>query len=70
MKLKIMISVFQDGEEYFATRTFLNNMPSFLASKIVFSITDEVALGELWGLEERARQEARSRGITNVLNLD
>ena len=69
-KSKISINVIQRGLEYFATRSFPENMPNFSPPGVVFSVTDEVAPDEVGVLEERARQEARKRGIPRVINLD
>jgi len=69
-KTKVQLSVFQRGGEYFATRTFPSNMPSFSPPGVVFSITEDVTPDETNVLEERAKQEARKRGIARVINLD
>ena len=67
---KVKLSVVQRGGEYFATRSFPGNMPDFNPPGTVFSITEEVEPDQVDALHERAKQEARKRGIARVINLD
>ena len=67
---KVQLSVVQRGGEYFAVRSFPTNMPNFTPPGVVFSITEEVEPDGVDALHERAKQEARKRGIARVINLD
>ena len=67
--MKVKISVVQVGRKYYASRTFPDNMPDYSPPGLVFSITEEVTNGQE-PLEDRAKTEARKRGISHVVNLD
>jgi hypothetical protein len=72
--MKIRLVVYGADGLYYATRVAPENMPQFSPPGIIFEITENVdpaaSARSIRSLEQRAKEEARKRGIAHVANLD
>jgi len=64
------LTVYRQGSEYFATRSF-PNQGNFSHPGEIFSIEKELNSGDgLSALHDEAKAKAREHGIKRVINLD